>query len=291
MAMYANTQLPSHLADTVAHLEEIARGAGLDFFPTIFELVDYNQLAEIASYGGFPTRYPHWKFGMDFEHLSKSYEYGLSIIYEMVINNNPCYAYLLRANSMVYQKTVIAHYFFSKTNRKMLDQMANHATFVRRAINDIGQDQVETFLDVCLSLENLIDITSPYRIVSPKGRSEELITGEHQEVAPKLASKNYMDSYINPKDFMAAQQDKITKESERARSFPENPERDILKFLIDNAPINAWQKRLSSRPMARADGRGRRGRTSGAETNRGGRGGDDAEYSGGFTEPVVTLWQ
>ena len=82
--MYANTQLPKELADTVSSLEEVARGAGLDFFPTIFELVDYNQLAEIASYGGFPTRYPHWRFGMEFDKLSKSYEYGLSIIYEMV---------------------------------------------------------------------------------------------------------------------------------------------------------------------------------------------------------------
>ena len=107
--MYVNTQLPSELADAVSHLEEVARNAGLDFFPTIFELVDYNQLSEIASYGGFPTRYPHWKFGMEYDKLSKSYEYGLSIIYEMVINNNPCYAYLLRANSLVFQKTVIAH--------------------------------------------------------------------------------------------------------------------------------------------------------------------------------------
>lgn len=255
MAMYANTQLPKELADVVEHLEGIARGAGLDFFPTIFELVDYNQLSEIASYGGFPTRYPHWKFGQEYDKLSKSYEYGLSIIYEMVINNNPCYAYLLKANSMVFQKTVIAHvfghcdffknnYFFSKTNRKMLDQMANHATFVRRAINDIGQDEVETFLDVCLSLENLIDITAPYRTSTAKTRVDESLTGGHQEAAPKLASKNYMDSYINPKDFMAAQQDKMTKETERLKSFPENPDRDVLKFLIDHAPMNAWQKRI-----------------------------------------------
>lgn len=255
MAMYANTQLPQELADIVSRLESIARGAGLDFFPTIFELVDYNQLSEIASYGGFPTRYPHWKFGMEFDKLSKSYEYGLSIIYEMVINNNPCYAYLLRANSLVFQKTVIAHvfghcdffknnYYFSKTNRKMLDQMANHATFVRRAINDIGQDEVETFLDVCLSLENLIDITSPYRSQTSKSNAEESITGERPGAAPKLASKNYMDKYINPKDFLAAQKEKMEREAERTKSFPESPERDVLKFLIDHAPMNAWQKRI-----------------------------------------------
>jgi stage V sporulation protein R len=255
MAMYANTQLPQELSDAVYRLEEIARKAGLDFFPTIFELVDYAQLAEIASYGGFPTRYPHWKFGMEYDQLSKSYEYGLSIIYEMVINNNPCYAYLLRANSMVYQKTVIAHvyghcdffknnFYFSKTNRKMLDQMANHATFVRRAINEIGQDEVETFLDVCLSLENLIDITAPYRMPTSQQKSDDGINAGKVGPASKLASKTYMDSYINPKEFLAAQQEKMVKEAERAKSFPENPERDVLKFLIDHAPLNGWQKRI-----------------------------------------------
>ena len=64
---------------------------------------------EIAAYGGFPNRYPHWRFGMEYEQLAKSYEYGLSKIYEMVINNNPSYAYLLEGNSLVDQKLVMAH--------------------------------------------------------------------------------------------------------------------------------------------------------------------------------------
>ena len=64
---------------------------------------------EVAAYGGFPVRYPHWRFGMEFEQLTKSYEYGLSKIYEMVINNNPAYAYLLEGNSLVDQKLVMAH--------------------------------------------------------------------------------------------------------------------------------------------------------------------------------------
>ncbi len=66
---------------------------------------------EIAAYGGFPSRYPHWRFGMEYEQLSKSYEYGLSKIYEMVINNNPSYAYLLEGNSLADQKLVMAHVY------------------------------------------------------------------------------------------------------------------------------------------------------------------------------------
>jgi stage V sporulation protein R len=252
--MYVNTQLPKELADAVVTLEDVARNAGLDFFPTVFELVDYNQLSEIASYGGFPTRYPHWKFGMEYDKLSKSYEYGLSIIYEMVINNNPCYAYLLRANSLVFQKTVIAHvlghcdffknnYYFSKTNRKMLDQMANHATFIRRAINEIGTDPVESFLDTCLSIENLIDITAPYRSPPLTLGKDDLGLDQALHV-PKIETKGYLDSYINPKDFMDAQKTRMLEEQNKAKNFPEKPERDVLKFLIQHAPVAAWQKRI-----------------------------------------------
>ncbi len=109
------------------------RGYGLDFFPTIFEVVDYDELNDVAAYGGFPTRYPHWRFGMEYEQLAKGYTYGLQKIYELVINNNPCYAYLMRSNALTDQKLVMAHVYghcdffknndwFSHTNRKMMDR-------------------------------------------------------------------------------------------------------------------------------------------------------------------------
>ena len=134
--------LPAHLHDMQGEIEGYATEYGLDFFPILYEILDYKTMNEIAAYGGFPTRYPHWRFGMDFEQLAKGYEYGLQKIYEMVINTNPSYAYLLEGNSLVDQKTVMAHvtghvdffknnYYFSKTNRKMIDQMTKHATLNR----------------------------------------------------------------------------------------------------------------------------------------------------------------
>jgi len=248
------TQLTPELADIAGKLAEVAREAGLDFFDTIFELVDYKQLNEIAAYGGIPTRYPHWRWGMEYERLAKSYTYGLSIIYEMVINNDPCFAYLLRANDMVYQKTVIAHvyghcdffknnYWFGKTNRKMLNQMANHGAWVRQMINDVGHDEVETFVDVCLSLENLIDIHAPHR-AQQKVRSANPEDDFRAKPVPKIKAKTYMDSYINPADFIAHQRKKQEEEALREKGFPENPERDVLKFLIDHAPMSAWEKKL-----------------------------------------------
>ena len=137
--------LPPYLHDIQREIEGYARDYGLDFWDCEFEILDYKKMQEVAAFGGFPVRYPHWRFGMEYEQLSKSAEYGLSKIYEMVINNNPSYAYLLEGNSLVDQKLVMAHvyghvdffknnFWFSKTNRKMMDEMANHATRVRRNI-------------------------------------------------------------------------------------------------------------------------------------------------------------
>src|SRR5689334_12944237 len=112
MAQFAtNTSLPRYLRVEQERIEKIARGLGLDFFPVVFEMLSYDQMNEVAAYGGFPNRYPHWRFGMEYERLAKSYEYGLSKIYEMVINNNPSFAYLLEGNSLTDQKLVMCHVF------------------------------------------------------------------------------------------------------------------------------------------------------------------------------------
>src|SRR6476660_8340208 len=155
---------------------------------------------------------------MEFEHLTKSHVYGLSKIYEMVINNNPAYAYLLEGNSLVDQKMVMAHvlghvdffknnYFFSKTNRRMIDGMANHATRVRRHIERLGIEKVESFIDSCLCLENLIDPMSPFIARKAAGggdKSNQAGQGSGKEEAapeiPRIRAKSYMDKFINPPD-------------------------------------------------------------------------------------------
>src|SRR5207302_48148 len=104
-----NRKLPQELAKAAEDIKGFARTYGLDFWDIIFEVLDYDELNEVAAYGGFPTRYPHWKFGMEYEQLSKGYSYGLQKIYELVINNDPCYAYLMKSNGMVDQKLVMAH--------------------------------------------------------------------------------------------------------------------------------------------------------------------------------------
>ena len=239
-------------------IAKVATNLGLDYFETIFEIITYDQINQFAAYGGFPVRYPHWKFGMEYEQLSKSYEYGLSKIYEMVINTDPCYAYLMEGNLAMDQKLVMAHVYghcdffknniwFSKTNRKMMDQMANHATRIRRYVDRFGQDRVENFIDICLSLENLIDRHSPY--VEKNNSPQKIqLTGSAADEAQLLrVNQPYMRDYINPPDFVREQKKKRLDELEKThRNFPSEPERDVLKFLLSYAPIEEWQQDILS---------------------------------------------
>jgi stage V sporulation protein R len=246
--------LPPHLWDIKVEIEAYARGYGLDFFETSFEILDYDRMNEVAAYGGFPSRYPHWRHGMEYDRLSKGYTYGVQKIYEMVINNDPCYAYLLEGNSIVDQKTVMAHvfahcdffknnYWFSKTNRKMMDEMANHASRIRRYIERHGLEPVEAFLDTCLSVENLIDPHAPFIARKPK-KVEDSGNREEPPPIPKIRAKEYMDEFINPREFLERQKKRIEKEKEKERRFPEEPERDVLKFLLDHAPLEKWEREI-----------------------------------------------
>ena len=261
------TQLPAYLAREQVKIEKIARDFGLKPFPTIFEILAYNQMTEIAAYGGFPTRYPHWRFGMEYEQLSKSHEYGLSKIYEMVINNTPSYAYLLEGNSLVDQKLVMAHVyahvdFFANNfafratdldmsgritdpmvrpspyepNRRWIDKMANHGSRIRRIMERQGVTATEEFIDVCLCLDNLVDPWRPF-----KGKPAVSKGDDDDDTAievPRLKAKDYMESFINPAEYLEEQKKKLEEAQNKKKSFPEEPERDVLSFLLENAPLS-----------------------------------------------------
>jgi len=252
-----NTNLPPDLAAANEQIRQTAKSYGLDFFEVIFEVLDYDQINQIASYGGFPVRYPHWRFGMEYERMSKQHNYGLGRIYEMVINTDPCYAYLQRSNALVDQKLVMAHVYahcdffknnlwFSQTNRKMMDGMANHSTRVRKHTEKYGLDKVEAFLDVCLSIEHLIDPHSAF--LKRAGLLQE--PEEERDIDAKLtrfASKGYMDRFMNPRKAIEEERLKLKGEMEkRKKVVPAQPTRDVLLFLLENAPLEAWQQDILS---------------------------------------------
>ncbi len=254
--------------ELLAHMQAIKAKAieyGLNFYEVVFEVLPFDTMNQIASYGGFPVRYPHWRWGMEYENLSKRDAYGLGRIYEMVINNDPVYAYLQESNAVTDQKLVMAHVYghadffknnswFSRTNRKMMDEMANHATRVRRHIERHGHDKVERFLDACLSIEHLID---PHSMFMQREQSRAQVAHDQDEAAAsgdrggfvpeKLPAKDYMDPFINP----VRELDRQKKEFEKKKladkgKVPARPTRDILLFLLRFAPLEEWQQDILS---------------------------------------------
>lgn len=260
MSLGLRNSLPAELAAIQQNMEGLARDYGLDFYETIFEVLDYEEISMVAAYGGFPVRYPHWRFGAQYDELVKGYSYGLQKIYEMVINNDPCYAYLLACNPLVDQKLVIAHVYghcdffknnawFGPTNRQMLNQMANHASRINRYIDRFGFEAVEEFIDACLSLEDLIDVHAPHirrqdPVAPTAGAWEKDPRAEIDSGSTRFRSKDYMDAYINPPAVLQAEarkREETEREREKQRSFPEQPQRDVLLFLLHHAPLKDWQ--------------------------------------------------
>ncbi len=239
--MASGRSLTPALAVQALEIEAIARSHGLDSFEVVFEMLDAKDVNAVASYGGFPVRYPSWRFGMDYERLEKGHRYGLSKIYELVINNDPTYAYLVRTNSEMEQKLVMAHVFghgdffknnmwFAPTERHMLDLMANHGTRVRRYIDTYGQDRVETFLDCALSLDNLLDPFLPLR-EQLQGRPASSVRASTTAGAHRTLDGVLVSAQVGTQS---------SKDRDRVRL----PTYDVLGYLVECAPLEAWERDL-----------------------------------------------
>jgi stage V sporulation protein R len=143
---------------------------------------------EVGSYA-LPGRYSHWTFGKAYHRMKTMYDFGLSKIYEVVINTNPSYGFLLETNSPIQNKMVIAHVlghvdffknntYFSKTNRRMVESVSTHAQRMMEYEFKYGRKTVERFLDSVLAIEEHID---PYFFIKREVPiSEEKRRDEHR---------------------------------------------------------------------------------------------------------------
>jgi stage V sporulation protein R len=125
---------------------------------------------------------------------------------------------------------------------------------VHRYIDRYGYEEVEAFIDACLSLEDLIDPHSPHirrrdsttvsSAVSPIDKEQDKPEGEYRDTPGRLPSKDYMDDFINPREALEKadrEQKEKEKKKEEQRRFPQEPERDVLLFLLEHAPLKPWQ--------------------------------------------------
>jgi stage V sporulation protein R len=238
------------LEKAVEQIWEVARRFGLDPYPTNFEIVPAPVMYEVGSYA-LPGRYSHWTFGKAYHRMKTMYDFGLSKIYEVVINTNPSYGFLLETNSPVQNKLVIAHVlghvdffknnvYFSKTNRRMVESVSTHAQRMMEYEFKYGRKTVERFLDAVLAIEEHID---------PNFFIKREISAAEEKRRAELGHREgrYDDLWLLDKAAREARDARNNQDSEQAENsdLPRErlPEKDILFYLMKNSPsLTTWQR-------------------------------------------------
>jgi len=259
------------LEEAIAQITEIARDFGLDFFPMRYEICPPDIIYTFGAYG-MPTRFHHWSFGKAFHKLKLHYDLGLSKIYELVINSNPCYAFLLEGNSLIQNKLIVAHVLahsdffknnvrFSTSNRNMIESMSATAERIRQYEMEYGTDTVEQFLDAVLAIHEHVDPS----LIRPGGldkkRSMELQRRREREKErkPRTPAGPYDDLWKLDLDARGeAEPGAPRKDGEGAAGsppegdngrtpFPPQPEKDLVWFIQEYSPALAdWQRDIMS---------------------------------------------
>jgi stage V sporulation protein R len=216
-------------------LRELARQLGLDFFEVLFEVVPQDIMSEIAAYG-LPTRARHWSYGKVYNRQRIYGQMGLSKIYEIVLNNDPAYAFLLDTNPEIANLLVAAHVYahsdffkqnvyFGPTNRNMVNLAVEHALRIDEYIERYGLDCVERMMDIAFAVDRHIDfhqglVRTPYP-------TRQVI--EQERKTPRYA------------DLFGEEQFALTKVVV-GDSIPPSPEKDLLWFFAQYAPIEPWER-------------------------------------------------
>ncbi|WP_412676378.1 SpoVR family protein [Bacillus altitudinis] len=229
------------LQRAIDEITEIAEGFGLDFYPMRYEICPAEIIYTFGAYG-MPTRFSHWSFGKQFHKMKLHYDLGLSKIYELVINSNPCYAFLLDNNSLVQNKLIVAHVLahcdffknncrFQNTKRDMVESMSAAAERIKEYEHIHGTKEVESFLDAVLALQEHIDPSLVRSKLSWNLDDED----EYEEDKPKRQT---------PYDDLWGMDEPKTREKKKTiKQFPPKPEKDILLFIeAHSRELEAWQR-------------------------------------------------
>ncbi len=231
------------LEKAIDQVFQIADRFGLDPFPIHFEIVPPSIMYEFGAYG-LPGRFSHWTHGRAYQQTKTMYDYGLSKIYELVINTDPCYAFLMEGNSLVQNKLVVAHVvghsdffknnaYFARTDRKMLEGVSVHADRIRKYEFQHGRLEVEQFLDAVLAIQEHVD---PYPEI--RARSLEAAARRASEPPAPARSTSYDDLFALEK--ISRPRAEV---SQPPRRIPEEPDKDLLQFIAEHGPeIEEWQR-------------------------------------------------
>ena len=226
----------------------MAEGFGLDTYPNQIEIISSEQMMDAYSSVGMPLGYNHWSFGKQFLDTEKRYKRGhMGLAYEIVINSNPCIAYLMEENTMTMQALVIAHacyghnsffkgnYLFRTwTNADaIIDYLLFAKKYITRCEQRYGISEVEAVLDSCHALMNYgVD---RYKRPSPLSTEEERLRQNERE--------EYLQSQVNDL-WRTVPKSKVLEEESKQR-FPSEPQENILYFIEKHAPLlEPWQREI-----------------------------------------------
>lgn len=232
---------------------EIARTAkafGLDTYPNQLEIITAEQMMDAYASVGMPVIYRHWSYGKQFIATEKNYRRGyMGLAYEIVINSDPCIAYLMEENTMAMQALVIAHAAYGHNSffkgnylfrmwtdaSSIIDYLVYAKNYVAECEERHGVDAVEELLDSCHALMNYgVD---RYRRPQKRSLAQEILRREERE--------HHMQQQINdlwrtvPKLLVGAS------EPTAVRRFPEEPQENLLYFIEKNAALlEPWQREV-----------------------------------------------
>jgi stage V sporulation protein R len=200
-------------------IEGCVNAAGLSCYEQHFEICTYEDMLCYEAYAGMPSHYPHWSFGKAYERQRTFYQYNLvGLPYEMVINSDPCIAYLMRDNTLALQILTMAHVYghndFFKNNRLFknntraeltVELFKVHADRVRNYLQDpsIGPDKVERVLNAAHALRFQVERYSAH------------VTPSREQLA-----------------------------KETGESMPDRLKTDLLRFLAEKGKLTDWERDL-----------------------------------------------
>lgn len=230
-------------------ISRIAQDFKLDTYPNQIEVISAEQMMDAYASVGMPLGYHHWSFGKQFLETEKNYKRGhMGLAYEIVINSNPCIAYLMEENTLPVQALVIAHacyghnsffknnYLFKIWNNA--DSIIDYLLFAKNYISECEQkygiEAVEELLDACHALMNYgVD---RYKHPAPLSLQEEKIRQRNRE--------QYLQSQVNDLWRTIPKPEQAPTEQQKQR-FPEEPHENILYFFEKNSPLlESWQREV-----------------------------------------------
>lgn len=221
----------------------------LDVFPNQIEIISSEQMLDAYASTGMPIGYHHWSYGKEYLRHEQAYRKGMrGLAYELVINSNPCIAYLMEDNTMTLQALVIAHacyghnsffkgnYLFRQWTSPdaIIDYLVFAKNFIMQCEERHGVEAVESLLDACHALQDYgVD---RYQHPRPLSAEEELSRMREREAH---AWRQYDDLWRTVPT-------KPSKERGNARNvFPPEPQENLLYFVEKFSPkLETWEREV-----------------------------------------------